>query len=112
MRFMETVTGYLHKTAKGHMTYDIAQGESRHIFTVATKLEEKFGLKAGDLPAAGSDSAYLELIRNAVKIIVGWDTNSGLFIMATNEEGNHLVQKIAQYLEPLLNKIIISKEKP
>lgn len=86
------------KTAKGHLTYDIYHAEAEHIFPVASMIEKKFGFKTLNVPILGLDSAYLELIQNEIKIIVGWDIWSGLFIMSSDLKGDTTVRKIGKYL--------------
>jgi hypothetical protein len=95
---MTKLKGNFSKTTEGHETYDIYHAEAEHIFPVATMIEKKFGFKPLQLPIFALDSAYIELIRNDVKIIVGWDIWSGLFVMSTDIKGDTVVHEIGEYL--------------
>lgn len=106
---MKTVSGKIHKTAKGHLSYDIEELEAYQVFPIATALQDKFGFKTGKLPGLDPDALYIELIRDSVKILIGWDTWSGLFIMALEESGDAVIQEIGKYLDEALDKIIVAK---
>ncbi len=106
---MGKVTGKFHKTAKGHLTYDIEELEAYQVFPIAIALQDMFGFKTGKLPGLDPDALYIELIRDSVKILVGWDIWSGLFVMAMEESGDPVIQEIGQYLDEALEEIIAAK---
>ena len=95
---MTKLKGKLYKTAKGNETYDIEHAEAEHIFPVATLIQENFGFEPLQLPIFGLDSAYLEMVRENIKIIVGWDIWSGLFVMSPDKKGNSAVREIGEFL--------------
>ena len=98
MENMRKLDGKFHKTAEGNVTYDIYHAEAEHIFPVATLIQKKFGFLPKQLPVMGLDSIFLELFRREIKIMVGWDNWSGLFVMAVDEKGNAAVREIGEYL--------------
>ena len=106
---MKKLSGKFHKTAKGHLSYDIEGLEAYKVFPIATALQDKFGFRTGKLPGLDPDELYIELIRDSVIILVGWDIWSGLFVMAMDESGDPVIQEIGQYLEEALEGIIASK---
>ena len=106
---MKKVSGKFHKTAKGHLSYDMEELEAYQVFAIATSVQDKFGFKTGKLPGLDPDALYIELIRDSVKILVGWDIWSGLFVMAMDESGDQAIQEIGQYLDEILNEIIAAK---
>jgi len=95
---MIKLQGNFSKTAAGHETYDINHAEAEHIFPVATIIEKQFGFKPLQLPILALDSAYIELKRNDIKIIIGWDIWSGLFVMAVDHKGDSIIHEIGEYL--------------
>lgn len=95
---MTKLNGKFYKTAKGNETYDIEHAEAEHIFPVATIIQKTFGFKPLQLPIFGLDSAHLELIKEDIKIMIGWDIWSGLFVMAIDEKGNKAVREIGEFL--------------
>ena len=95
---MTKLKGKFYKTAKGNETYDIEHAEAEHIFPVATLIQEHFGFEPIQLPIFGLDSIYLEMIREDIKIIVGWDIWSGLFVMSPYKKANSAVREIGEFL--------------
>ena len=95
---MIKLDGKFNKTAEGNETYDIYHAEAEHIFPVATMIQKNFGFKPLQIPIFGLDSAYLEMIQEDIKIMVGWDIWSGLFVMAIDEKGNKAVREIGEFL--------------
>jgi hypothetical protein len=106
---VEKIVGKVHKTAKGHLTYDIEELEAYDVFPIATALQEKFGFRIGKFPGLDPDELYIELFRNSIKILIGWDIWSGLFIMAMDESGDPVIREIGQYLDEVLDTIIAAK---
>jgi len=106
---VKKVSGKFHKTAKGHLSYDIEGLEAYEVFPIATALQDKFGFRTGKLPGLDPDALYIELIRDSVVILVGWDIWSGLFVMAMEESGDPVIQEIGQYLDEALDEIIAAE---
>jgi hypothetical protein len=101
---MTSLSSYIHPTKDGK-TYDIGGGDLVLVFPLATKLQEKFGLDAGRFPAFGLDGTYVELKKNDIEIIVGWDIWSDLFVMTTNKNGEQLFMQIIKYLNENLEEL-------
>jgi len=95
---MTKLKGKFYKTAKGNETFDIEHAEAEHIFPVATLIQKEFGFEPLKLPVFGLDSAYLEMAQEDIRIIVGWDIWSGLFVMASDKKANLAVRKIGEFL--------------
>lgn len=91
--------GRSHTVANGHLSYDIEIFEAGHIFPVATRLEKELGFESKGLPIFGLETVLLEMQRDGVKITVGWDHWSGLFIMADDDAGDEAIREIASHLE-------------
>jgi hypothetical protein len=99
------------RPTKNGITYDIDGGEAVLVFPLATKIQKRFGLDAGQLPAIGFDNVLVELTKNDIKIIVGWDIWSDLFVMSVDEKGNQLIRKIAEFIEGSLDELSLMQEK-
>ena len=95
---MIKLDGKFNKTAEGNETYDIYHADAEHIFPVATLIQKNFGFKPLQLPIFGLDCAYLEMTQEDIKIIIGWDIWSGLFVMASDKKGNSTVREIGEFL--------------
>ncbi|MFX1442322.1 MAG: hypothetical protein ACFFHV_02820 [Promethearchaeota archaeon] len=95
---MTKLKGKFNKTTEGNETYDIEYAEAEHIFPVATLIQKEFSFEPVQLPIFGLDSVYLEMIKQDIRIIVGWDIWSGLFVMATHKKANSVVRKIGEFL--------------
>ena len=107
---MTIKNGKLYKTGKGYYTYDVEYAEAHHIFPVMTAIEKQFNFSPGRLPGLGLDTAIGELVRDNIRILVGWDIWSGVYVMALDVEGNEVIQEIAEYLDPILDEIIKDEE--
>ncbi len=102
---MKKLSGKFFKAANGHESYDIDPAEPELFFPVATKIQKKFGFEPPQLPIFGLDVTYLDLVRDNVKIIMGWDIWSGLFIFAEDEEGDAFIREIGNYLESISEEL-------
>ena len=102
---MKKLTGKFFKAANGHDSYDIDAAEPELLFPVATKIQEKFGFEPAQLPLFGLDVTYLDLVRDNVTIIMGWDIWSGLFVFAQDDEGDSIIREIGSYLEEISEEL-------
>jgi hypothetical protein len=93
------VNGKLTQTASGFNSYEIFEGEEDYIFTFADILTKHFGFRTVDTPVAGLEGVYLDVVKNNIKLTVGWDIWSGAFVNAHCSTGNEYVKKIADYCE-------------
>ena len=94
----------LRKTPKGLLSYDIG-ADFVLFFPLATKIQEKFELEPDQLPIFGLDQVFLDLTKDDIKIMIGWDIWSDLFIMALDKKANNLIQEIATYLDSILDEL-------
>ena len=107
---MTKLSGNLHKTPSGLYTYDIG-ADAILLFPLATKLQEKFKLDAGQFPAFGPDTLLVELTKGDHAIFVGWDIWSDLFVMARNVQSNGLMKEISVYLGSIMGELEELEEK-
>ena len=107
---MKKLSGKFFKAANGHESYDIGAAEPELFFPVATKIQNRFGFEPPHLPIFGLDVTYLDLIRDNVKIIMGWDIWSGLFIFAEDREGDVCIREIGKYLESISEELYLMQE--
>lgn len=94
----------LKETPTGLLTYDLG-ADYVLVFPLATKLEEKFGLEAGQMPIFGLEQVFVDLVKGDLKISVGWDIWSDLFVMAMDKKANPLVKEISEYLDSILDEL-------
>jgi hypothetical protein len=97
--------GQMFQTAEGHASYEIEEADAEQVYTVADRIEQRFGFEPTGLPVVGVDSIHIGLRRQAEKITVGWDNWSGLFVMADDAHGNTSVEQIAEYLESIQTEL-------
>lgn len=88
------------KTASGFLTLDNSEFTAENIPDVLNFLKERFGerLTVGGKFGANLDSAALELNIDGIRITVGCDIWSGVFIMAWDNAGNKIVEEIESFL--------------
>ena len=100
------------KTASGNECYSM-DAESVLFFTIATKIQEKFGLDAPKLPIFGPDGTYLDLEKDDIKINLMWDvwTDFSIFCMTDSDEGEKLIREIGEYLDTILDELEVIEEK-
>jgi len=104
LALMTKFTPRLILNQKGLLSYELGADISL-VFPLATKLQEKFGLEAGKMPAFGPDQLFVELVKGEKSILVGWDIWSDLFIMAGSEDSNDLLKEISMYLDSILDEL-------
>ena len=100
------------KTASGNNCYSM-DADSVLFFTIATKIQEKFGLDTLRLPIYGLDGTYLDLKKDKIKINLMWDvwTEFSIFCMTDSDEGEKLIREIGEYLDSILNELEVIEEK-
>ena len=86
------------RPTKGGMTYDIEGGDPVLLFPLATMLQKALGLDAGRIPAFGLDGTYIELTKGEIKLTVGWDIWSDIFIKTSEKNGEALFKSIEYFL--------------
>jgi len=101
---MTHLSGILRKSPSGVYTYDIG-ADSVLVFPLASKLQERFQLEAGQLPIFGLDTILVELTKDDLTIVVGWDIWSELFIMAGEVKANGLLKEISKYLDSIMKEL-------
>ena len=86
----------LNKISSGHLSLENDKLKSEHIFEALSEIERKlgespeFGGKLGIL----SSAAAVEIALDGVRLTLGWDIWSGVFIMAWNNDGDEVIQNI------------------
>lgn len=106
---MEDRYGNMHTAANGFNSYEM-EFEAGMIFIVATMIEKKFGAQT-KFPVFGLDIWVIDFSINGVPMSLGWDIWSSLFIMADNQEGNPIVEQIADFLEANIEKLTRENER-
>lgn len=88
------------KTASGFLTLDNSGLTSDNLMQVLDSLREYFGerLESGDKFGMNMDSAAFELNIDAIRVTVGCDIWSGVFIMAWDNAGNKIIEEIESFL--------------
>ena len=82
--------------SSGHLSLENDELRSEQIFEILAEIERKlrespeFGGKLGITPSA----AAVELLINGVRLTLGWDIWSGVFIMAWDNDGDHVIRNI------------------
>ena len=82
------------KISSGHLSLENDVLKSEQIFEVLFKIERKlgespeFGGKLGIMPSASA----VELLLDSVRLTLGWDIWSGVFIMAWDNDGDNVIQ--------------------
>ncbi len=92
----------MYKTHKGLNTYENESLAPKDAFEVLRYIKNKFGkrLKSGkEFWDIVTDDIYNDLIIDGIKINLGFDNWSGVFIMAWDERGNELVKEIAEMIQ-------------
>lgn len=87
------------KTASGFLTLDNPELTSDNLMQVLGSLLEYFGerLKAGDKFGLNMDSAAFELNIDGIRVTVGCDIWSGVFIMAWDNAGDKIIEEIESF---------------
>ena len=84
----------LNRIISGHLSLENGELKSEQIFEVLSELERKlgdspkFGGKLGVVPSASA----AELLVDGVRLTLGWDIWSGVFVMAWDKKGDQLIQ--------------------
>ena len=84
----------LNKISSGHLSLENDKLKSEHIFEALSEIERKLGESpelSGKLGVTPS-SAAVELLVDGVRLTLGWDIWSGVFIMAWNDDGDMIIQ--------------------
>lgn len=82
------------RISSGHLSLENDKLNSEQMFEVLSALEKKlgdmpeFGGKVGITPSA----AAVELLVDGVRLTLGWDIWSGVFIMAQDNDGDQMIQ--------------------
>lgn len=93
------MAGTFTRTASGHNSYNISDGEQNDIYKIADILEREFGFKMAAVPVAGLDGIYWETQKDEIELIAGWDIWSGLFVMSQCFAGDEAVAQIGSFID-------------
>ena len=100
---MGKLRGKWYKLTNGYDSYDFFEAESYLIFRLAVLLEQRFHFAPPQtLPIPFFEGAYIDY----EQLSLGWDIWSGLFLMATSEEGNQVLHRIAVEVEDMVNELV------
>ena len=90
--------GKVIEAANGHLSYEVFDVSSEMVSVAAKLLEEKFGLQPITDPAVGLSEVALNVRNPEVRLGLGWDLWSGLYVTAYDEAGDAYIERIADYL--------------
>lgn len=90
----------LYQTSSKHASLENSRLEPDSIPEILDMLRKRFGdrLRIGPGFGFGLDSSAGDIFLNGVRLTVGWDIWSGLFIMAWDDRGDPLVREIAEII--------------
>ncbi len=95
---LKFVNGKLITVAEDKKSYEFYHLEAEHIFEMAQILEKNFDA-VFDLPIYGFDAVFFDFKISDIKMLLGWDIWSGIFIMCKDKKDNYMVDKIKFYFE-------------
>ena len=96
------LAGSLYKTADGRQSYEIYLATSEFIFVAAKILHEQFGFSKCHEPFVGLDEVITDCEREGIKLLLGWDIWSGIYLMAASEAGDAIVSEVGLYLNSII----------
>lgn len=92
--------GKLVRVANGHYSYDIEipfdEEHFRYMLDIAENLIKNFRFEQPKTPIAGPDGTCMDLFREGIRITIGWDIWSGLFVMAHCDEGDGIIRRFSE----------------
>ncbi|UJF32621.1 hypothetical protein [Paenibacillus hexagrammi] len=99
------MSGKFYITANGYNSYELLDADASFIFKIAKIVTEKFHFTHAN-PAVGIEQAFMDFVKDGIRITLGWDTWSGCFVMAHDHLGNKYIEEIGNYLDehPILDK--------
>ena len=86
----------LNKINSGHLSLENDNLKSEQMFEVLSEIERKlrespeFGGELGITPSA----AAIELLVDGVRLTLGWDIWSGVFILAWDDDGDRILENV------------------
>lgn len=96
------MVGTLTKIANGHSSYNIADADQNDIYKIADILIKTFGFKMAATPVAGPDGTYWETQKDNIKLTLGWDIWSGIFLMSQCSAGDEYVAQIGSFIDNIV----------
>ena len=88
-------------TATGRPSFEVFAASPEMVFAVL-KLSARVGFTVVRGPGVGLDCVIAEIERERVRICVGWDIWSGVYVFASDERGDDAVRELAKLVEPRL----------
>ncbi len=95
------MNGELSQLPNGFNTYDIFDANTKYMYAIIDFISKKYNFTINDIPflgVIGLDGIFYELKRKNIKLTVGWDIWSGVFIMSHCLEGNEYIVNVINYL--------------
>lgn len=89
----------LYKLSTGYKTLDNFELRADAMWEILNQLEAYFQerLQKGSEFGLDFSAVAVDILIDGARITVGWDNWSGMFIMSRGEEGNAIVDEIAQF---------------
>ncbi|MBF2052830.1 MAG: hypothetical protein IGS03_05110 [Candidatus Sericytochromatia bacterium] len=85
--------------ANGHLSYEIFRAPASQLPELRRLVEKLTPFKARLFPIWGFDEVIQELRHNKVRLGLGWDNWSGLYLMAYCEAGDRVLRELAPLLD-------------
>ncbi|NHJ47327.1 MAG: hypothetical protein FK733_06010 [Asgard group archaeon] len=103
---MSKLTGKIFKTAQDTLSYDIEAASIALVMSVVEMIENKFGFQMIEgMPVIGFEDAVIVMTKDDIKIWVGWDIWSGLYVFADEKSGDQTIQDIGAFLDTKLSEL-------
>lgn len=91
--------GEFFETDDGHLSYELEEFEAAMVFPVASRIQRRFGFAPSAPHDFEPEAELIDLIRDGVRIAVGWNDWSGLYVMASDAAGDAWLKEIVADLE-------------
>ena len=100
----EKLEGFFCKAANGHLCYEIYQATADFIFVAANILKENFGFSEPKRPIVGLDEVLTEVTKDGFRLMLGWNTWSGFYVMSDSSEADIIVDEFGNYLGSIIQQ--------
>jgi len=97
--------GEFFETDEGHLSYELEDLEAAMVFSVANRIQRRFGFAPTKPQAFEPEAQLIDLVRDGVRIAVGWNDWSGLYVMASDAAGDAWLKQIVADLESAADEL-------